>query len=1262
MKIFQNIFRFIKTDTSNKTAAIHKQYNESGIDFVITGRPCPIDSAEAFEFAVDLEEKERFAALYLAQLVEEGRALLTENALRIPWPDLYEIIDSSEHQTSLELLDLPDILSLRPVLNCRDTLSGTKFEILLDNWILNGRTLRDTKISGAYVEGDGITGFISKESWILCNSLKNFKDRTDAERSQEFHEQAWGRLRALAEHAHAVYESKYLHGTIVITPETLQLQMQKVEALGERVVIVNPTFHDAPDGWLNAFDGYDEVKSHYDFSSPGGRCRVIIPEPVRKILDVIKKEMPGRRVAGAKAEAFIHNPFAMLGESAHEVIDEHEYEHNKAQAGIFPAAFTLNSTVDDGRVLGASLLITEHYPDGAAKSEFQDFANPNELLKFLDKLHRCLVDERQVFPWGEFDLELDGESSRQLEDGRILLHLWSNQAQQTIKFEDVYTIENYGERIEGIGIAKPMYIPLISKPQDGQSSSWTPEDITPCISVTVPGHSGQVIIPLDQEWIDNFKNEVSTAELNGNKEIKNPKLPIPIGISEAKVLVDSLNTLMGAAKNVSKSEGSEAKSKPVKKETLLLKVNFQHVDYEEERQLRLALPTNAETRLPRSKRPEIKLMPHQTHGIAWLQNLLDRSPSDCRGALLADDMGLGKTLQLLSVIGSFYEEHPNAAPTLIVAPVSLLENWVQESQKFFDSTFPKILTLYGDMLHELKQPKAFIDSRLVNEKGITNLLKPDWLGKSKIILMTYETLRDYEFSLAKQDFAIMVCDEAQKIKTPNAMVTLAAKKQKVQFKIACTGTPVENTLSDLWCLFDYIQPGFLGALDMFSRTYRRPIESKTDEQLGAISKLREIIAPQLLRRTKLDIASELPKKIIVSNNEQTNRLEIQISDYQRQLYIDGLNKLRKAGSEEDARKRARLSFEILHFIKAVCAEPYCLPRTRFIPDKSGLNVHINNSPKIGWLIDVLSEIKSKSDKVILFTELREVQNALCHFLKETFDLKPYVINGDTKSRQSLIDKFQAKEGFDVIILSPLAAGFGLNIVKANHVIHFTRTWNPAKEAQATDRAYRIGAKKDVYVYCPTVVAEDFLTFEAKLDELMRRKMSIADDMLNGTGVDISMTDLAPEGPDGFGVQDNPLGILDVDRMDGESFEVICKLLWNKLGYISKVTAKVGDGGIDVVALKNPDGVLIQCKSSGINSNQLGWDAIKEVTGGAAKYQMMHPSVKFSKVAITNQYFNPSAIEQAKLNHVRLIQRNELIGTLDEYQVMRSEFEQELIFL
>ncbi len=778
MKIIQNIFRFIKADTSHNNSAIHKQYNEAGIDFVITGRPCPVNSAEAFEFAVDLHKNERFSALYLAQLVEEGKAILTENSLRIPWSDYYDLVDSSDHESSLDLLDLPDILPLKPILNCRETLSDSKFEILLNTWILKSQTIRDIKVTGAVISGEGIYGLLPKESWTLCNSIKRFRERSDSERTQEFHEKAWGLLRALAEKANAVYESKYLNGTIVITPETLQLNLQKVEALGERVVIVNPTFPGAPDGWLNAFDGYNEVKSHYDFSSSGRRCRVIIPESVIKVLNVIKREMPGRRVAGAKAEAFIHNPFAMLGESAHEVIDEKEYENSKSQAGIFPAAFTLTSKINDGRVIEASLLITEHYPDGTAKSEWQDFANPKELLNFLEKLQRCLIDERQIFPWGEFDLELDGESARQLEDGRFLLHLWSNQSQQTIRFEDVYTIENYGERIEGIGIAKPMYIPLISKPQEDQSSSWAPDNITPCISISVPGHQGQVIIPLDQEWINKFKDQISSAELSGEKMIANSKLPIPIELAEAKVLVDGLSSLMDAAKNVSKNENTKTKSKPIKKETLLLKVNFQHVDYEEARQLRLALPTNAETKLPKSKRHEVKLMPHQMLGIAWLQNLLNRSPEDCRGALLADDMGLGKTLQLLSVIGSFYEENPDAAPTLIVAPVSLLENWVQESQKFFDSSFPKILTLYGNNLQDLKQPKAFIDSRLVNDKGITNLLKPNWLGKSKIILMTYETMRDYEFSLAKQDFAIMICDEAQKIKTPNAMVTLAAKKTK----------------------------------------------------------------------------------------------------------------------------------------------------------------------------------------------------------------------------------------------------------------------------------------------------------------------------------------------------------------------------------------------------------------------------------------------------------------------------------------------------
>jgi len=1262
MSILKELFSFIKPDKGAFQSKIQKSFNEHGADFVITGRPCPTDSAEAFEFAVELGERERFAALYLAQLLEEGYAFSTGDSLRVPWPDLYELINSSEHQGSLGLLELPQIVPLKPAINCRQTLSDPGFEIELSTWVHDGRPLKDIRLNGAHIEAEGLSGLVPKEAWKLFNSIQQFNRREPSERSQYFHEQAWGLIRALADKAEALYESKYLYGTIVITPETLELQMEKTQALNERIVIVKPTFPGAPEGWLKSFDEYNEVQAHYDFSTREGRVRVIIPEKVRKVLSVIKKDMPGRRVAGSKAEAFLHNPFSFLGEDSHEVINERSYEQNKAQAGVFPAVFTLGSILDGGRIIEAYLLITEHYPDGTAKTDKEIFVSPNDLLKFLDKLNNVLLDDKQIFPWGQYDLELDGESGRQLEEGRLLLHTWAHQTPETIKFEDVYTIKNYGERIEGIGVAKPIYVPIISKPKEGDASSWAPDEITPCISVTIPGHQGQVIIPLDQEWIEGFEKDIADAETTGKSEIRNHKLPTSLETGSAKTLIENLKSLMGAANNVKKSTTTGSKSSPVKKETLLLKINFQHVDYQEERRIRLTLPANAEPRLPKSKRLGINLMPHQLQGVAWLQNLLDRSPTDCRGALLADDMGLGKTLQLLSVIGTFYEERPEAPPSLVVAPVSLLDNWLQESEKFFDDRFPKILTLYGDTLKDLKQPKAYIDAKLVQEKGITNLLKPDWLGSAKIVLTTYETLRDYEFSLARQDFSIMVCDESQKIKTPNAMVTLAAKKQKVQFKIACTGTPVENTLADLWCLFDFIQPGFLGALDEFSRTYRRPIEAKTDEQLGAVNRLREIIAPQILRRTKLDIAKDLPKKILVTNNSNSMRLEVPLSNYQRQLYIDGLKKLRAVGSEEDARKRARLSFEILHFIKAVCAEPYCLPRTRFLPDDGGHEVHVQNSPKVGWLIQALSEIKAQQDKVILFTELREVQNALCHFLRENFGLKPYVINGDSKSRQSLIDKFQAKDGFDVIILSPLAAGFGLNIVKANHVIHFTRTWNPAKEAQATDRAYRIGAKKDVYVYCPTVVAEDFVTFEAKLDELMRRKMALADDMLNGTGEDISMTELTPEGPDGTGLRDSPLNMHDIDTMDGDSFEVACKLILGHKGYTSYVTEKIGgDGGIDVVALKNPEGILIQCKNSGVAGNQLGWDAIKEVTGGAAKYQMLHPGVKFSKLAITNQYFNSSASEQAKLNHVRLVQRDELEKMLAELSIMRSVFDEELLF-
>jgi len=205
------------------------------------------------------------------------------------------------------------------------------------------------------------------------------------------------------------------------------------------------------------------------------------------------------------------------------------------------------------------------------------------------------------------------------------------------------------------------------------------------------------------------------------------------------------------------------------------------------------------------------LLAHQHDGLAWLQHLYRlRSSHQVRGAVLADDMGLGKTLQLLSFMARLNELQPHGDPMLVVAPVSLLENWKDELDKFFQPGTLPVLTAYGDALKTLRVPREAIDERLRTEDGLVRFLQPNWIGSARLVLTTYETLRDLEFSFAAQRWSVMVCDEAQRIKNPAAMVTRAAKKQNADFRIACTGTPVENTLADLWCLFDFIQPGLLG--------------------------------------------------------------------------------------------------------------------------------------------------------------------------------------------------------------------------------------------------------------------------------------------------------------------------------------------------------------------------------------------------------------------------------------------------------------------
>jgi SNF2 family DNA or RNA helicase/Holliday junction resolvase len=770
-----------------------------------------------------------------------------------------------------------------------------------------------------------------------------------------------------------------------------------------------------------------------------------------------------------------------------------------------------------------------------------------------------------------------------------------------------------------------------------------------------------VAVPATTDALGKLRDALAKAEAEGADTLEVPWLPQPMTVEEAKDIASTFDEVLDEVKDKKfdpEQKAAERKEKLGAKKTLILRSNIEVVDYEElRREALLAFPSEPED--PQGLSYDFTLLPHQRQGLAWLQHLYkSQVEHQVRGAVLADDMGLGKTFQLLAFMAWLVEKDPNVAPMLVVAPVSLLENWKEEAGKFIRPDLLPILTAYGDLLAPLRVPREAIDIRLRTEDGLVRFLKPDWVGNAKVVLTTYETLRDLEFSFAAERWSVMVCDEAQRIKNPAAMVTRAAKKQNVAFKVACTGTPVENTLADLWCLFDFIQPGLLGALNDFGQRYRKPIEAKNDEECARVEELRTRISPQILRRTKAEVAKDLPRKIVV---EECRRLPL--STFQRNLYAKAIEDFKKR-NDPAASVPFKNHLGLLQYLRLVCTDPRRYGLTAFKPEP--LIEYREKAPKMHWLLGQLQRISDKGEKAIVFCEFRNMQRLLQYYIEQTFKVRADIINGDTTaaaghaaSRQKRIGAFQEKPGFGVIVLSPVAVGFGVNIQAANHVIHYTRTWNPAKEDQATDRAYRIGQRKDVYVYYPVVTAEDFATFDVKLDQLLAEKRELASDMLNGSGdlspSEFEIAEIIPGGLSGD-IQEQ----IDLEvalRMEWRHFEGLAAVLWSKQGYdLCYCTPSSNDHGVDVVAIAGDHGVLIQTKTSSNEGIKLGWETVKDLVAGEAFYRRRHPNVEFKKVGLSNQFFNAQAYEQADLNDVTLIDQTILSNLLRQYSVTMLELE------
>lgn len=1053
----------------------------------------PSDAGLLFPAVVDadlvaLAGQARQRAAYLLQLVEEGFLRPHPGAqLLLPWEQVFALRDDPEHLTSLPLLKLPPEAPIRPQLSSAGGLVDPDFKVLISGWRMReGRTISGTLDRiGPLFQLEGEPYCMPAAAWYLVRSVQNFAIEQRSAPGEATNQAGWAAIHAQAQQAGALFDG-FLSRTIVLRPESLRLKPRKTTQEGTPVVEIMPHFEGAPAQWLRSFDAMSTVQDKYSVTTDdGGITHILIAPEVKTVLQRVRA-LPGRRVAGDTALQLLRNPYAMLGDDAVKVIDEQQFEQDRQDAGIAFLRFSVHPLfLENGHIERIDVHLDASTAD--TPPVIVPFTSAESFAPFVHELEVKVAAGLPCGFWKGYELELADFDATQCAGVRALLTGWQRQSGQAL-FEGLFDLATYGSRVIGIGKAEAPTSPYLLRTSGEQ---WLPAALLDEI-----GLDGALLAKWDTdnaELLEEFQEAIVSARQEHEETVVVPGLGATLPIRTAEVVAEAWADKLKKKPSGAPQEGKKEKS------VLQIEHNIDDVGYAESRADRLELAAGAAPRLPQTLLSHVQLKEHQLHGVSWLQHLFALSPQDTAGCMLADDMGLGKTLQLLTFIVEFFENNEAPDPVLIVAPVSLLDNWENELGHFFAPGCVSLLKLYGAELKSQKYHKDELPPE-VTERGIFNLLKSGWRQDRQVVLTTYETLRDQEFSLARQRWSMIVCDEAQKIKNPAALVTQAARALPARFKIACTGTPVENSLVDLWCLFDFVQPGLLGALNEFGRAYGVKADKEQPADPRILDGLRALVEPQILRRLKCDVAKDLPAKIEVHECKA-----LSMSALQRRLYGDEVNRyqaLRQAGELMGSGNAKILG--LLHTMKMICAHPHSVH-----PEGELLQA----SPKMRWTMDQLAAIQVRGEKAIVFSELRDIQRALRLQILDRFGIKVTVVNGDTNvaaergdTRQGLINAFQAQPGFGVIILSTTAAGFGVNVQEANHVIHFTRCWNPAKEDQATDRAYRIGQKKDVYVYCPTIAGDGYESFEQKLDKLLSRKRALAQDMLHGAG-DINVLDL-----------------------------------------------------------------------------------------------------------------------------------------------------------
>jgi len=476
--------------------------------------------------------------------------------------------------------------------------------------------------------------------------------------------------------------------------------------------------------------------------------------------------------------------------------------------------------------------------------------------------------------------------------------------------------------------------------------------------------------------------------------------------------------------------------------------------------IRKLLDPNLITSVTPDKTFKAELREYQKKGLNWLSFLHSLQ----FGACLADDMGLGKTVQVLAFLnllksGFEKSEGPNRASLLII-PASLISNWINEIQRFSP-----------DIKYFIAHPGVNSTKKIEPEDGKS-------LGAFDLVITTYALAKKYEWLLS-YSWKYIILDEAQAIKNPGTKQARAIKNLRSDNRIIMTGTPIENRLSDIWSLFDFLNPGLLGNAKEF-----KEFSKKLKDDTSGYSRLRKLISPYILRRLKTDksVISDLPDKVEMKTYASLSKKQVL-------LYKNAVREIKETIAETEGIQRKGLILSSLMKFKQLCNHPDQYLGTGGFEEK--------DSGKFARLREICETIYEKREKVLVFTQFKEMTEPLHDFLQAIFGRKGLILHGSVavSKRKKIIEQFQSQSYTPFMVLSLKAGGVGLNLTEANHVIHFDRWWNPAVENQATDRVFRIGQKKNVVVH-------KFLTkgtVEEKIDMMLEEKSRLSEDVIASAG-------------------------------------------------------------------------------------------------------------------------------------------------------------------